>query len=43
MLQAAEATLVGIELMHILHKGLTMVEDEKEGLTAAAQFYSLAA
>jgi hypothetical protein len=34
---------VGIELMHILKKRQLMIEEEGEGLTAAEQFYSLAA
>jgi putative transposase len=38
---AAQLTLVGIELMHILRK--RQMEDEgAQGLTAAKQFYSLA-
>ena len=39
----AHATLVGIELMHMLKKGQLMIEEESEGLTAAEQFYALAA
>jgi hypothetical protein len=39
----AHATLVGIELMHMLKKGPLMIEKESEGLTAAKQFYALAA
>ena len=39
---AAQSTLVGIELMHMLHK--RQLEDGVEqGLTAAEQFYTLAA
>ena len=39
--EAAQLTLVGIELMHILRK--RQMEDEgAQGLTAAKQFYSLA-
>ena len=39
--EAAQLTLVGIELMHILRK--RQIEDEgAQGLTAAKQFYSLA-
>ena len=40
---AAQDTLVGIELMHMIKKRQLMVEEEDEGLTAAALFYSLAA
>jgi transposase-like protein len=39
----AQDTLVGIELMHMIKKRQLMVEAEAEGLTAAEQFYSLAA
>jgi putative transposase len=40
--EAAQQTLVGIELMHMLRKG--QIDDGVgEGLSAAAQFYSLAA
>jgi putative transposase len=39
----AHATPVGIELMHMLKKRELMIEEEGEGLTAAEQFYSLAA
>ena len=38
---AAQATLVGIELMHMLRKG-QIEGDEVEGLSAADQFYALA-
>jgi putative transposase len=39
---AAQSTIAGIELMHMLRKG--QLEDAREmGLTAAEQFYSLAA
>src|SRR5213076_1352933 len=39
---AAQSTLVGIELMHMLRKG--QLEDGiEQGRTAAAQFYALAA
>jgi putative transposase len=41
--EAAQATLSGIELMHMLKKRQLMVEAGDEGLTAAEQFYSLAA
>ena len=40
---AAQDTLVGIELMHMLKKRQLMVEAGDESLTAAEQFYSLAA
>ena len=39
---AAQGTLAGVELMHMLKKR-QMVVEEGEGLTAAEQFYSLAA
>jgi putative transposase len=40
---AADATLVGIELMHMLKKRQLVIEEGGEGLTAAEQFYALAA
>ena len=40
---AAQATLVGIEVMHMSKKRQRMVEEEDEGLTAAELFYALAA
>jgi putative transposase len=40
---AAQDTLVGIELMHMMKKRQMMVEAGAEGLTAAEQFSSLAA
>jgi hypothetical protein len=40
---AAQATLVGIELMHMIKKRQLVVEEGKEGLTATKLFYSLAA
>jgi putative transposase len=40
---AAQDTLVGIELMHMLKKRQLVVEEGDEGLTAAELFYSLAA
>ena len=40
---AAQSTLVGIELMHMLKKGQMVGEEGTEGLTPAEQFYSLAA
>ena len=39
---AAEATLIGIELMHMIKKKQLLVEAGDEGLTAAEQFYALA-
>lgn len=40
---AAHATLVGIELMHMLKKRQRVIEEGGEGLTTAEQFYALAA
>jgi transposase-like protein len=40
---AAQATLVGIELMHMIKKRQLVVEEGDEGRTAAEQFYVLAA
>jgi len=40
---AAQDTLVGIELMHMIKKRQMVVEAGDEGLTAAELFYSLAA
>ena len=40
---AAHATLVGIALMHMLKKRQLVIEERGEGLTAAAQFCTLAA
>jgi putative transposase len=40
---AAQVTLAGIELMHMLKKQQMMVEARDEGRTAAQQFYALAA
>jgi DDE domain len=40
---AAQRTLAGIELMHMIKKRLMVVEAGAEGLTAADQFYALAA
>ena len=40
---AAPATLVGIELMHMIKKRQLVVEEGREGLTAAELFDSLAA
>ncbi len=39
---AAQDTLAGIELMHMLKKGQMVVKAGDEGLTAAEQFYALA-
>jgi putative transposase len=41
--EAAQSTLVGIELMHMLKKCQMVVEGGAEGLTPAEQFYVLAA
>src|SRR5215831_13785457 len=41
--EAAQDTLVGIELMHMIKKRQMRVEDGDEGRTAAELFYSLAA
>jgi transposase-like protein len=41
--EAAQHTLVGIELMHMLKKDQIVIEDGVEGLTPAEQFYMLAA
>ena len=41
--EAAQDTLVGIELMHMIKKRQLVVEAGDEGLTAAELFYSLAA
>jgi len=40
---AAQSTVTGIELMHMIKKKQMMVGVEDEGLTAAEQFYALAA
>jgi len=40
---AAQDTLVGIELMHMIRKRQLVVEEGNEGLTTAELFYSLAA
>jgi hypothetical protein len=40
---AAQDTLVGIELMHMMKKRQMVMEAGDEGLTAAELFYSLAA
>ena len=41
--EAAQGTLVGIELMHMIKKKQLMVKAGDEGRTAAEQFYALAA
>jgi transposase-like protein len=41
--EAAQDTLVGIELMHMIKKRQMVVEEGDEGRTAAELFYSLAA
>src|SRR5262245_6539741 len=41
--EAAQHTLIGIELMHMLKKGQLVIADGVEGLTPAEQFYLLAA
>ena len=41
--EAAQDTLVGIVLMHMIKKRQLVVEEGDEGRTAAALFYSLAA
>ena len=40
---AAQDTLAGIELMHMIRKRQMIMEAGEEGLTAAELFYSLAA
>jgi transposase-like protein len=40
---AAQSTLVGIELMHMIKKRQLVVEEGDEGRTAAEHFYALAA
>ncbi len=40
---AAQSTLVSLELMHMIKKRQLLIEEESEGRTAAAQFYTLAA
>jgi len=41
--EAAQGTLVGIELMHMLKKGQMALDEGVESLTPAAQCYALAA
>jgi putative transposase len=40
--EAAQSTLTGIELMHMLRKG-QLTDGSEQGLSAAEQFYALAA
>jgi transposase-like protein len=40
---AAQGTLVGLELMHMIKKRQLVIEEGNKGLTAAELFYSLAA
>ena len=40
--EAAQSTLTGIELMHMIKKRQRVAEEGTEGLTAAEQFYALA-
>jgi putative transposase len=40
---AAQCTLVGVELMHMLKKGQLAGDEREGGLTPAEQFYALAA
>jgi putative transposase len=40
---AAQCTLAGIELMHMLKKGQMVIEEGEESLTPTEQFYALAA
>ncbi len=39
---AAQSTLAGIELMHMIKKKQIRLEEEEQGLSAAEQFYALA-
>ncbi len=41
--EAAQSTLAGVELMHMIKKRQLVVKEENEGRTAAEQFYALAA
>jgi putative transposase len=41
--EAAQHTLAGVELMHMLKKGQLVVKEGEKGLTPAEQFYALAA
>jgi putative transposase len=40
---AAQGTLAGVELMHMIKKKQMVLEAGEEGLSAAEQFYALAA
>ena len=40
---AAQSTLVGIELMHMIKKRQLVIEEGNESLTAAEQSYAVAA
>jgi hypothetical protein len=40
---AAQSTLVGIELIHMIKKRQLVVEERDKGFTAAELFYALAA
>ncbi len=40
--EAAQNTLTGIELMHMIKKKQMRLEEEEQGLSAAEQFYALA-
>jgi putative transposase len=41
--EAAQGTIAGVELIHMIKKGQLVVEEGDESLTAAEQFYTLAA
>jgi putative transposase len=41
--EAAQGTFAGVEFMHMIKKGQMMAASGEEGLTAAEQFYTLAA
>jgi len=41
--EATQATLTGIELMHMIKKKQMVIEARDKGLTAAELFYALAA
>ena len=41
--EAAQCTLTGVELMHMIKKRQLVVEERDEGRTAAELFYALAA
>jgi putative transposase len=41
--QAAQCTIAGVELMHMLKKRQRIIEAGEENLTAVEQFYALAA